>query len=91
MVGTFANKVRGAESFENRAELRDMIEFVRSNEVKRVVCLEISRLGRNTLEALKVIQILNENKVSLYIPLRVSFVLYYWRSLRWNDLPSESV
>lgn len=67
MVGTFANKVRGAESFENRAELRDMIEFVRSNEVKRVVCLEISRLGRNTLEALKVIQILNENKVSLYI------------------------
>ena len=35
--------------------------------MKRVVCLEISRLGRNTLEALKVIQILNENKVSLYI------------------------
>ena len=57
----------GAESFENRTELRDMIEFVRSNEVKRVVCLEISRLGRNTLEDLKVIQILNENKVSLYI------------------------
>lgn len=67
IVGTFANKVSGAESFENRSELRDMIEFVRSNEVKRVVCLEISRLGRNTLEALKVIQILNENKVSLYI------------------------
>lgn len=67
IAGTFANKVSGAESFENRTELRDMIEFVRSNDVKRVVCLEISRLGRNTLEALKVIQILNENKVSLYI------------------------
>lgn len=67
VAGTFANMVSGAESFENRAELRDMIEFVRSNDVKRVVCLEISRLGRNTLEALKVIQILNENKVSLYI------------------------
>ena len=67
IAGTFANKVSGAESFENRTELRDMIEFVRSNDVKRIVCLEISRLGRNTLEALKVIQILNENKVSLYI------------------------
>ena len=63
----FANKVSGAETIENRTEIVEMVEFVRENEVKRVVCLEISRLGRNTLEALKVIQILNENKVSLYI------------------------
>ena len=67
IVGTFTNKISGAESLENRKELIEMIEFVRSNDVQRVVCLEISRLGRNTLEALKVIQILNENKVSLYI------------------------
>lgn len=63
----FANKVSGAETIENRTEIVEMVEFVRKNKVKRVVCLEISRLGRNTLEALKVIQILNENKVSLYI------------------------
>ena len=63
----FANKVSGAETIENRTEIVEMVEFVRENEVKRVVCLEISRLGRNTLEALKVIQILNENRVSLYI------------------------
>ena len=67
IVGTFTNKISGAESFENRTELVEMMEFVRANDVQRVVCLEISRLGRNTLEALKVIQILNENKVSLYI------------------------
>ena len=67
IVGTFTNKISGAESLENRKELIEMIEFVRSNDVQRVVCLEISRLGRNTLEALRVIQILNENKVSLYI------------------------
>ena len=67
IVGTFANKVSGAETIENRTEIVEMMEFVRENEVKRVVCLEISRLGRNTLEALKVIQILNENRVSLYI------------------------
>ena len=63
----FANKVSGAETIENRTEIVEMVEFVRKNKVKRVVCLEISSLGRNTLEALKVIQILNENKVSLYI------------------------
>ena len=63
----FANKVSGAETIENRTEIVEMVEFVRKNKVKRVVCLEISRLGRNTLEALKVIQILNKSKVSLYI------------------------
>ena len=63
----FANKVSGTETIENRTEIVEMVEFVRKNKVKRVVCLEISRLGRNTLEALKVIQILNENEVSLYI------------------------
>ena len=67
IVEIFANKVSGAETIEKRTEIVEMMEFVRKNAVKRVVCLEISRLGRNTLEALKVIQILNENKVSLYI------------------------
>lgn len=67
IVGAFTNKISGAASLENRKELIEMIEFVRSNAVQRVVCLEISRLARNTLETLKVIQILNENKVSLYI------------------------
>ena len=46
IVGTFANKVSGAETIENRTEIVEMVEFVRENEVKRVVCLEISRLGR---------------------------------------------
>ena len=44
-----------------------MVEYIKNNDVKRVVCLEISRLGRNTLEALKVINYLNEHGVSLYV------------------------
>ena len=67
VVETFTNKISGAETIENRTEIMNMIKFIKENEVTRVVCLEISRLGRNTLEALKVIQILNEHKVSLYI------------------------
>lgn len=67
IVREFSNKVSGAVSIEDREEIMSLVEYVRANEVKRVVCLEISRLGRNTLEALKVIQILNDNKVSLYV------------------------
>ena len=44
-----------------------MVEYIKSNDIQRVVCLEISRLGRNTLEALKVINYLNENGVNLYV------------------------
>lgn len=67
VVNVFVNKVSGAKSIEERTELQQMIQFIKENKVSRVVCLEVSRLGRNTLESLKVIQILNEHKVSLYI------------------------
>ena len=63
----FTNKVSGAKKNEEREEIQELISYVNSHQIRRVVCLEISRMGRNTLEALKVIQILNEHKVSLYV------------------------
>lgn len=63
----FCNKVSGAKSIEERSEIQELIQYVKTHEISRVVCLEISRLGRNTLEALKVIQHLNDNGVSLYV------------------------
>lgn len=67
VMRVFANKVSGKLPVEQRSELLEMLDYVRSNQIKKVVVLEISRLGRNTLEALKVIQMLNEAGVSLYI------------------------
>ena len=67
VVKEFANKVSGARKIEERSEIVELIEFVKVNGIRRVVCLEISRLGRNTLEALKIIQTLNEHKVSLFV------------------------
>ena len=63
----FANKISGAVKNEEREEIVELIEYVKSNDICRMVCLEISRVGRNTLEALKIIQTLNENGVSLYV------------------------
>lgn len=63
----FANKVSGAKKIEERPEIQEMIAYVRAHEIDKVCVLEISRLGRNTLEALKVIQMLNEEGISLYI------------------------
>ena len=43
------------------------MEYVKEHRLNRVVCLSIDRLGRNTLEALKVINYLNEHQISLHI------------------------
>ena len=67
VVKVFANKVSGKLSIDERPEIQELISFVKENEIDKVCCLEISRLGRNTLEALKVIRLLNEQGVSLYI------------------------
>lgn len=67
VVEVFANKVSGAATNEQRTEIQELVEYVKNHQISRVVCLEISRVGRNTLEALKVIQLLNENRVSLFV------------------------
>lgn len=63
----FANKISGAKKLEERSEIQNLVEYVKQHQIKRVVCLEISRVGRNTLEALKIIQFLTDNGVSLYV------------------------
>jgi len=67
IVRIFANKVSGAKKNEDRKEIVELLEYVKNNQVDRVVATEISRIGRDTLEALKTIEILNENKVCLYL------------------------
>ena len=67
VVKVFANKVSGAKKNEERQEIVELIDYVKHNKVDRVVATEISRIGRDTLEALKTIEILNENKVNLYL------------------------
>lgn len=64
---TFCNKISGAKSIEERTEIQELLQFVKTHQISRVVCLSIDRLGRNTLEALRVIQCLNENGVSLFV------------------------
>ena len=64
---TFCNKISGAKSIEERTEIQELLQYVKTHQISRVVCLSIDRLGRNTLEALRVIQCLNENHVALFV------------------------
>ena len=41
---TFANKVSGAKNIDERPEIIEMITYVRTHDIDKVVVLEISRL-----------------------------------------------
>ena len=67
IVHTVENKVSGAKKNEEREEIMELLDYIKNNQVDLVAATEISRVGRNTLEALKIIEVLNENKVNLYL------------------------
>ena len=63
----FAETISGAKSNKERTELLNMVSYVEGNHINKVLVTELSRLGRDTLQVLEVIQMLNEKGISLYI------------------------
>jgi len=63
----FAEKISGAKKNSERTELMKMIDYVHSNNIEKILCTELSRLGRDTLQVLQSLEILNQNKISLFI------------------------
>lgn len=45
----------------------NMIKYIKSHNINKVLVTELSRLGRDTLQVLQTIEILNQYKVSVYI------------------------
>lgn len=64
---TFCEKISGATANKQRKELTAMLGYIATNNIDKVMVTELSRLGRDTLQVLEVIEILNEAGVSLYI------------------------
>jgi DNA invertase Pin-like site-specific DNA recombinase len=63
----FAEKISGATKNVDRPELMKMVEFVNQNKIDKVLVSEISRLGRDPLQILQCLEILNQHKISLFI------------------------
>ena len=63
----FAEKISGAKANTERTELLNMINYVEANHIDKVLVTELSRLGRDTLQILEVIEMLNGKGFSLYI------------------------
>lgn len=64
---TFCEKISGATANNRRKELVAMLDYIAQSKIDKVMVTELSRLGRDTLQVLDVIDTLNEAGVSLYI------------------------
>lgn len=64
---TFTEKISGAKKNNEREELTSLLSYARVHYINRVLVTELSRLGRDTLQVLAAIDMLNKAKVSLYI------------------------
>ena len=67
LITVIEEQISGAKKNEERPELIKLMKLIDEGKVNKVLVWELSRLGRNVIEILQVIQIFNEKKVSLYI------------------------
>ena len=67
VVREFSEKISGAKKIAEREALTDLLDFVESNEVDKVLIYECSRLSRRAVDFLSVIERLTEQGISVYI------------------------
>ena len=67
IVKEFSEKISGGKKIEERVAIKELLDFVKSNKVEKVLVYECSRLSRRQLDFLYIIEQLTEARVSLYI------------------------
>ena len=67
IIKEFSEKISGGKKIEERAAIKELLDFVKSNKVEKVLVYECSRLSRRQLDFLSIIEQLNEAGVSLYV------------------------
>ena len=63
----FSEKISGGKKIEERAAIKELLDFVKDNKVEKVLVYECSRLSRRQLDFLSIIETLTELGVSLSI------------------------
>lgn len=67
IVMEFYEKISGAKSVSERIALTELLNYVKTNKVDKVLVYECSRLSRRAIDFLTVIENLTLMKVSVYI------------------------
>lgn len=66
VVSIITEKISGAKTNQERAGVQQLLEEAKQGKFKKVLCTEISRLGRNTVQTLSLIEQLHQLGISVY-------------------------
>jgi len=67
VVSIITEKISGAKKNEERAGIQQLLNEARAGKFQKVLVTEVSRLGRNTLETLKLVEELHQLNISIYL------------------------
>lgn len=67
ILDEFTEKISGAKKVAERDALTELLEYVRSHKVDKVLIYECSRLSRRAVDFLTIVEELTERRISLYI------------------------
>lgn len=63
----FSEKISGARKIADRDAMTELLSYVETNKVDKVLIYECSRLSRRAVDFLSIIEQFNEKKISLFI------------------------
>jgi len=67
VVSIITEKISGAKSNEDRLGVQQLLQEAKKGHFEKVLVTEVSRLGRSTLETLKLVEELHSYGVSIYL------------------------
>jgi DNA invertase Pin-like site-specific DNA recombinase len=67
VVDVITEKISGAKSNDERKGVQELLDGAKSGKFKKVLVSEVSRLGRSTLETLKLVEELHGLGISIYL------------------------
>ena len=67
VLHVFEETISGTKKTSDRPVLQSMLTYIESNPVQKILIWELSRIGRNSLEVLQLLNHCNVLKVSIFI------------------------
>ncbi len=67
VIKVFSEKISGAKKIADREAMTELLNYVETNKIDKVLIYECSRLSRRAVDFLSLIEQFNEKKISLFI------------------------
>ena len=67
IVAEISEKISGAKSNQERDGVQELLRLAQNGVINKVLVQEVSRLGRSTVEVLKILEALKALKISVYV------------------------